>query len=76
MCETRLPEPVDRPLWSESLHQGPAALGAAQNVAPMGTRSTNWMSHMSAHTTDHLAIHNGAHVADPAPRQKKNGEVS
>ena len=59
---------MDRPLWSESLHQGLAALGAAQNAAPMGTRSTDWTAHMSAHTADHLAIHNDAHVADPALR--------
>ena len=41
MCEIRLLEHIDRPLWSESLHQGPAALGAAQNAAPVGTHSTN-----------------------------------
>ena len=76
MCETRLPEPVDRPLWSESLHQGPAAMGAAQNAAPMGTRSTDWTAHMSAHTADHLVVHNGAYVVDPTPRQRKKGEAS
>ena len=34
------------------------------------------MAHMSAHTADHLAIHHGAHVADPALRQRKKGEAS
>jgi hypothetical protein len=34
------------------------------------------MAHMSAHTANHMAIHNGAYVADPTPRQKKKGEAS
>ena len=34
------------------------------------------MAHMSAHATDHPAVHHGTHVTDPAPHQKKKGEAS
>ena len=34
------------------------------------------MAHMSAHTTDLLAAHHGAHLPNLAHHQKKKGEAS